>query len=539
MAEKINKPAPIQPTTFEAPTASTDAKLQFSSPNNAILTAKVGAPWWHSQFNMMLCAFALLALMALLIIVLLPEPNTSSFNTVLNADGESAVTEQAVSGSNEIEAPWDEGRRQQARSDSQDILAELLVLKKELEAKDVNIWAKIEFESALAQADTGDQFYKNKDFSQALSSYEDARNTLQDLDSLIPAVISKLVVVGNDALTAGKSDLAKAKFKQALNLDQNHLPALSGLDRADNLDKLLALTQSAQLDEQVFSESDLLLDIQSAEVKYQQAISLDSQSELALAGQQRVALKVIDKRYRTAMSGGFNALFSNQYKRAKQGFTAALKLKPNDTTATTAYRQSLASDIGSSLASLIANAKALEQSEDWSQALSTYQAVLQRDSNQVSAKLGVIRSKVRSQLDESLRAVLEDPLALSKSSNRNNAEKVLKDARQIKRKGTVLNQQIVQIENVFRELNTDLKVEFKSDTFTDVHLLKAGSKRIRLGTFLQKRMALKPGRYILIGTRLGYVDVRQEIDLQSGVSDIIKLSIVCSSPINSVSSASN
>lgn len=536
MAEKVNTPAAIQPTNFEVPTNNVANKPHSGSASNTLLTAKAGAPWWHSQFNMMLCAFAILALMALLVIVLLPKPNDSAFNTVLNVDGESTVTERAVSVSAQADAPWNESQNQQARSDSQDVLAELLTLKKELEVKQVSTWAQLEFESALEQADTGDQFYKNKNFAQALSSYEDARDTLLSLDALIPNVIRKLLVVGDDALKTGKSELAKEKFKQALNLDPNHIPALSGLDRAENLDELLALTQSAHLDEQAFSESDLLIDLQNADVKLQQAVGLDSTSELALATQQRIAMKMLDKRYRTAMSGGFNALFANQYKRAKQGFSDALKLKPNDNTASAAYRQSLASDKGSSLSFLIASAKALEQSEDWSQALSTYQTVLQRDANQVSAKLGVIRSKARSQLDESLRELLQDPLALSKTNNRTDAERVLNDARKIKRKGAVLNRQIVQIENVLNELNADLKVKFSSDTFTDVHLVKEGSKKIRLGAFSQKRMALKPGRYILTGTRLGYVDVRQEIDLQAGASDVITLSIACNTPINSVRS---
>ena len=127
---------------------------------------------------------------------------------------------------------------------------------------------------------------------------------------------------------------------------------------------------------------------------------------------------------------------------------------------------------------------------------------------------------------------MQDTLALSKVSQRQDAEDILKDARAIKRKGALLNTQIAQLENVFKSLDRHRKVEFKSDAFTDVYLVKAGSKKIRLGTFTQKKMALKPGRYVLSGSRLGYVDVRQEIDLQAGSTDIIKLVITCDTPIN-------
>ena len=545
MTSRDNKPISIEPSGFEAPSAKNDDiqssasstlgtsnGLSNSIVSNPALLVKKGAPWWHSQFNMMLCAFALLAAMSLLVVALIPKPEASSVNIVLTSTGESRLSRVSISESEDSNAPWDERRRQQARSDAQDILSELLILKKDLEAMDVIRWAKEEFGSALAQADAGDEYYKNKNFAKALNSYSDARAALQRLDEFIPKELSQRVVAGNDALKEGKSSLAKEKFQHALILDQNHIPALRGLDKANSLDRLLALVESAELDEQDFANKDDVDSLISAEQKYQQALAFDSQSNLVNEGQQRVAQKLLDKRYRLAMSNGFNALFSGRFNQAKHGFSKALSLKPNDATAMAAYRQSLASDKRSSLSSLINNAKVLEKNEDWSQALSTYQAILQRDPNQISAKLGVIRSRARNELDQSIQELLQDTLALSKASQRVEAEQIVNDARAIKRKGTVLKSQIVELEAVFKGLDTSLKVEFRSDTFTDVYLVKVGSKKIKLGTFAQKKMALKPGRYVLSGSRLGYVDVRHEIDLHAGSSDVIKLLIACETPIN-------
>lgn len=539
MSDSDNKPIAIEPLAFEAPSKRQAGDSDAFNSKGDLLGANKDAPWWHSQFNIMLCAFGLLAVCAFLVVLLIPKPNASSYNTVLNDKGESNVTDQTVVSDDESEAPWDETRRKQARSDSQDLLAELLASKKDLEAKQVLSWSKSEFETALEKADAGDQFYKVQDFSKALQSYTDARDSLIDISESIPEIAKQRVAEGNAAIDSGKSGLAKEKFKQALILDQNNIPALTGLDRADNLDVLLSLIESAQSDEQDFEESDLLSRLQDAQEKYQKAIALDSKSELALLGQQRLANKIVDKKYRVAMSKGFNALFEYRNKQAQQGFSEALKLKPNDVTATSAYRQSLASDKRSSLNSLIKSAKSLEQSEDWAQAMSTYQTVLQRDPNQIDAKLGVIRTRARAGLDESLRNLQQDPLALSKSNIRSEAEAVLKDALAIKRKGPILNQQISQIQSSLSAVETDLKVQFQSDEFTDVYLIKAGSRKVRLGNFSQKKMALKPGRYVLTGSRVGYVDVRKELNLQAGLTEIITISISCDTPINRLSSSSS
>lgn len=543
MSEFRKPSTAIQPASFDPPSdpnkgghASNKSSTAAMSQIKNGLSVRDGAPWWHSQFNMMLCAFALLTVAALLVVMLIPKPATKSLNTVLDSAGESTVTEKSVSDS-ASEAPWNESRRQQARSDAQDLLAELLNLKKALEAKQVTKWANADFEAALQYADLGDELYKGKDFGQALISYQEALSAMQNLDNSIPKVVRTFVDAGNAALAAGKSGLAKEKFQSALTLDQNHIPALSGLDRALTLDKVLALLASAQLDQQAFADNDQLQSLLDAEQKYQNAIALDAQSERVIQGQKGLAVQLLDKRYRIAMTDGFNALFAARYNQAKQGFSEALKLKPNDATALSAYRQSLASDRRSSLGSLIANGKALEKREEWSQALSTYQTVLQRDANQVGAKLGVIRSRARNDLDQSLRELLQDPLALSKASQRSTAQDVLKDARALKSRGPVLAQQIASLEAVLNGLDTTLKVEFSSDNFTDVYLLKEGSRKISLGRFAQQKMALKPGRYVLTGSRLGYVDVRRELNLQAANRSVLNVSIVCDTPISQVGSA--
>lgn len=527
----------IEASDFVAPSAAQNAPLNASDDNlspkaSDLIVARGDAPWWHSQFNLMLCVFALLGVAALLFVVLTPPPSAARMNTVVSTQGDTSVGESAVSqAANDEAAPWDESRRKQARTDSQDILSDLLAAKKELESQNVAQWGEQAYESALALAEDGDEFYKRKDFVNAVKTYQSALDQMEGLDALIPSVLSGLVNEGVAAIDDGKTELAKEKFKEALRLEANHIPALRGIDRANSLNEVLDLLRAAALDEQNFSNTDDLENLNLAFSKYQQAIALDPRTDAAKDAVQRVSELIADKQYRDAMTQGFNSLFDNRYSAAKLGFSKALKIKPEDATANAAYRQSLASDKRSSLSSLISTAKGLEQSEEWAAALSTYQAVLQRDPNQVNAKLGKIRSQARKQLDQSIVSILADPLAMSRATQRALAEKVLADARAIKTKGKLLNNQIAQLESSLKQIDSTIKVSFNSDQLTDVSLVKAGSKPIMLGKFKSNKLALKPGRYVIRGTRLGYRDERKEIELRANGEAVQNFSIACTQAV--------
>ncbi|MFT5572200.1 MAG: tetratricopeptide (TPR) repeat protein [Cryomorphaceae bacterium] len=516
----------IEAVAFDAPGApfAATSSIETSySPAQAALAVRSGAPWWHSQFNLMLCVFGLLAFAAFLFVVLAPPPSAQSLsNSVVTTDGAMQTAAPTLS-----EAPWDEIRRAQARTDSQDILAELLGVKKQLENKDVQTWAADRYQAALDSAQLGDDFYARQDFIEAIKGYRVAFDQMDSLKELIPDVLKNKIVQGNAAIAQGKSTLAKRIFNQALALDRNSIDVLKGLGRANNLDQALDLLNSAQIDEQSFTGSDELEDLQSAAQKYQQIVDLDGSLSQASDGVARVQDMIIDKQYRLTMSQGFAALFAGRNSSAKSMFSKSLKIRPTDAMATSAYRQSLASDRSSSLGSLLNSAKQFETQELWANAISNYQVALQRDPNQIGAKLGLIRSQARRGLDQRLLDAMSDPLSLSRSSQKQLAISALNDARAISKKGPLLERQIALLGSTIQQLDLTINVRFVSDQLTNVSLTKAGARSINLGKFASKDLALKPGRYVVSGVRLGFQDVRQEVDLMAGTSELLSVTIQC------------
>jgi hypothetical protein len=65
-----------------------------------------------------------------------------------------------------------------------------------------------------------------------------------------------------------------------------------------------------------------------------------------------------------------------------------------------------------------------------------------------------------------------------------------------------------------------------SDNATDVAIPSIG----QFGTFAQRDIQLKPGRYTVIGTRDGFRDVRRDITIAPG-QESQTISVSCSDPI--------
>lgn len=520
-SKRSNTSSEIKPAAFSAPGQSSANNAGRASPTASPSSAPALA-WWQSQFNLMLSAFALLAIAAGLLILLAPPPSLpNSSGLVIENDGPDAALSPAAS------QPWDESRRAQARSDAQEVLADLLVIKKQLETKDVAQWGSERYVTALQLAEQGDQLYGQQQYAAAIDAYKSSLQSLESMLQQIPKVVESRVADGRQAIKDGKAALAQQLFKQALQLDQNNIPALQGIDRANNLDKNLQQIAAAQSNEHAYQNDPDDVHLRTALQQYKEVLADDPQLQQAVQGVQRVEAQLDQHRYREFMSQGFNALFSGRGNSAKTAFAKALEIKPQDPVARSVYRQALASDGRASIASVIASAQRFESQESWVNALTNYQAALQRDPNQVSAKLGVIRSQARGELDQRLKTILQNPVELSLSRNEAAARNALSDAKAIANKGPLLKAQIAQLQSLLAQLDRTIEVTLQSDQLTAVSVTKTGARSIELGRFERKDLALKPGSYVLTGTRLGFKDVRREITISPGAREQRSIRIVC------------
>ena len=477
----------------------------------------------------MLAVFGLLVITAILFVLLIPSPDVNKAEII-------AASNSLKKPLTDTEAPWSQSQQAQARSDSQTILANLLDSKKSLENKNVLNWAAEQYQTALDVAAKGDDLYQNHNYTAAIEQYQTAVDQMDGIYNLLPKLITSLISEGQNALDTGKSALAMETFNRILKLDENNMEATLGLDRATKLDQVLEIIALAEADEADYQESFKIEHLYDAEKQLQIAKSIDVYFKPIDKALIRVQSAIIDRKFQLEMTKAYQALFTKQYAKARVAFAKALKIKPDDKSAAFAQQQALASDTTSSIAGLLNRAKVFEQQEEWASAFNNYQTVLQRDVNQVDAKFGKIRAGARNKLDNNIRTILKDTLAFSRTEIKHQAKLVLKDANAIRNKGSKLSYQISQLDKALAVSEESIKVSLISDSQTEVSFQKLGSKNIKLGTFAKKNMALKPGRYIARGVKLGFKDVLAEIEIMPNKQVIQTFTVVCDEPLLNISS---
>ncbi|WP_438951505.1 hypothetical protein [Porticoccus sp.] len=495
-----NDQDPIKPTDIAfTPITTGDSKKADSLP-------------WQQQRTTW-AALAICVLLALLVIFVLPAmiqpPNTTP--VPISSDGPTTVT---------TESPFRDAQLATARRAAQDVLSKILEKQAFLDGKNVDRWDKETFDKALAIAATGDNHYRQRAFDQAHDAYQTALDQLTALETAIPQRVSDALAAGQAALNNGDAEKATRQFEQAQAIDPDNAEAARGLARAKVLDQVAELVAEAAIARQNN-------DLSQARTLYRKALELDADHTPAAVGLESVNAEILNNQFNEAMSRGYTALERNQLDSAKAAFNQALQLKPGFPAARSGLTQASSADTKQTLQSLLSEATALESREQWHQARDTYARVMAIDSSVLEARLGQIRSAARAQLDDQIRKILDQPLRLSSDNVRQEAQRILADARVIKSPGTRLQEQIGRLDQTVATATTPVQVELVSDEDTLVTLYRQGE----LGKFQRKQISLIPGKYVAVGTRRGYRDVRIEFQLgPEGLSQPVV--VICEDPIS-------
>jgi hypothetical protein len=148
----------------------------------------------------------------------------------------------------------------------------------------------------------------------------------------------------------------------------------------------------------------------------------------------------------------------------------------------------------------------LESQERWAEALAEYDALLLRDPTLEFARAGRTRSGPRAELASRLQGLIDKPARLAEPEVRREANTLLARARAQDKPGPVLRSQTTRLAELVPLYEVPVRVVLESDGLTSVMIQRVGV----LGSFSRQEVDLKPGRYVAVGTRAGFRDVRRE-----------------------------
>lgn len=449
-----------------------------------------------------------LVLLALLVIFVLPTI-VSEYELPLERRAEVATAPVAPSAANTASAisPFEEAQRSLQRKEAQDALAELLANQAELDALDVASWGQSDYDAALERASIGDEYYRTQDFILARQSYEEGRDGLQALLESVPSVLEQALIEAERALIDLDSAAALENYSLALLLDPENETAQIGQQRALSLDDVRVLLREA---EDLFEDGEL----QQALASYQQVLNLDSYNEVAAQKVNEVSRLITENEFAQIMSSGYALLQQGEPEQAIAAFQRAARLGIRQAEAQAAITQSeneIANTEINRLRELIATA---ERNEQWQEAVNQYDKVLAVDGNLLFAINGRDYAEKRAQLDRLLEQAIANPERFSDNAVFEQTLDVYYTGRAIENPGPRLVAQLDDLQGFLENSQVPLEISFVSDNQTDVTLLRIAN----MGSFEQTSMSLKPGRYVAVGKRDGYREVREEFTVGFGLT---------------------
>jgi tetratricopeptide (TPR) repeat protein len=282
-------------------------------------------------------------------------------------------------------------------------------------------------------------------------------------------------------------------------LDPINEEASVGLDRAKVLTEVNSLLEQA--DE--FLEGNALEDARSA---YRQVANLDGLNEAAPAGLAKVAGLIRERDFARVMSRGYTSLESGDPDAAIAAFTEASNMGINKDQALAAIAQAENEIANVEINGLRQLITAAESSEQWQTAVDNYDKVLAIDPNLTFAIEGRDYATKRERLNSLLVSANNNPERLSEDDVYQQTLDVYYTGRAIENPGAVLIGQLADLQVFLENSQVPMDIQFISDNLTEVTLLRVAN----LGLFERHEMPLKPGRYVAVGKREGYREVRQE-----------------------------
>jgi len=375
------------------------------------------------------------------------------------------------------------------------LLSEMLSKMDDLKSSGVQLWAEEQWMRIRDLQSQGDTAYLNRGYDIAAKSYREAMQLLADLEIAIPETLEDALLLGQESILEGDKNRAIANFETALAIDGGNELARKGLDRALKLDKVIEYTQLGEsLSEQrQWSES-----IEA----FEKALMIDPEWLQAQQGFSKAILENDKEQFQSSLSKGYALMKEEKFDEAEAAFQKSLEIDPESKAGQQAIEELEIQRRTSLTKSLKYKGLIAEVNEEWDDAKSYYETILNFDSNISEVKDSLMRVNSRIRLINQMISFIAQAENLNDDKLFNQAQQALIQAQSIMNKGSKMTQQISELEETLKIASTLVEVTLISDLKTDVMLYKTG----KFGLFEQKTILLKPGVYTAKGTRIGYRD---------------------------------
>ncbi len=233
-----------------------------------------------------------------------------------------------------------------------------------------------------------------------------------------------------------------------------------------------------------------------------------------------------DDGFAAAMTEALSALRNEDYALAREAFLRAKALRPEAPDAARGLTEAEEGLRNLAIAGHRDRGLEHERLENWRAAETEYDAALALDPTLRFAREGKTRSTARALLQEKLDFQLGHPERLSDARALEEASRLLDEANGVEGEGPKRRDAIAKLAALVASYSRPMEVSIVSDTLTEVTLHRIG----RLGKFDRRVLEIRPGRYVAVGSRAGFRDVRVEFVVEPG-KPLAPIRVLCQEAI--------
>lgn len=372
-----------------------------------------------------------------------------------------------------------------------------------LETQAAGVWGGDTFASAKQMADQAERAAEAADYETAIERIGTASRRLERVSAQRSNALAERLRTGRTAIDAGQLDVARQSFDLARQMDPGNAEAEQGMVRVLALGPVLGELAAAE-------SARLAKDFLTALTGYENVLRADPTNVTATAGLREVRSAISSDRYGREIGAALADLRADRLDSARAALARAASARPGAAELAAVTRQLQAADRRRELQGSAVEILDLERAERWADALAAYDALLKQDAGLAFAREGMARVVPRAELARRLQRLIDTPSRLTAPEVRREGERLLAQAARIVEDAPSLREQERLLREAMQRFDRAIVAVIESDGLTEVRVQRVGA----FGVFTRKEIALKPGRYVVIGSRVGYRDVRREFVIE-------------------------
>jgi tetratricopeptide (TPR) repeat protein len=348
------------------------------------------------------------------------------------------------------------------------------------------------------------------------------RNSIAIFDQLLagkPERLRLALAQGRSALDAQDAASAIRHFEMAGALAPGDLAAAEGLARARRLPDVLAKIELGRTAETAG-------DLQQARSHYRDALTLEASAETARESLARVERQITTNTYRGAISDAFALLEKGDLRAAQAALDQARRIEPKAPEVAEILQRLQNASKTLTLQRLRTQIDGLERQERWAEAVKSYDQVLTFDPAAAFASAGRKRAQVLSNLHAAMDTYIAQPERLNSSDPLAHAKSLLAVEDPAGAEGQQLAAKKNRLAMLIALAQTPIPVMLRSDRNTEVTINRVA----KLGAFETRHVELPPGKYVAVGSRTGYRDVRVSFEVSVNAANQA-VTVQCTEPI--------